>query len=90
MPQVSGGRDVDRLQALLALGGLEGHGATLFQGLEPTPLYTRVVDEKVFATVVGENEAVALLVAEPLYGSLGHTVCARLSLLEPITGVRLA
>src|SRR5687767_15018862 len=83
MPTFLGRRSVYRLQSLLSLGCLEGHEGAFFESLEPTTLYPRVVDEKVLATVVWGDKAVALLVAEPLYRSLGHTLCARLSLLEP-------
>src|SRR5215211_5888996 len=85
MPDCSARRNVYRLQSLLSLRCLEGHEGALFERLElePATLYPRVVDEKVFATVVWGDEAVALLVAEPLYRSLGHTLCAHLSLPEP-------
>src|SRR5215213_7147411 len=80
---LSGRRYVYRLQSLLPLGRLEGHAGAFFEGLEPATLYPRVVDEKVLATIVGGDEAVALLVGKPLYRSLGHTLCAHLSLPEP-------
>src|ERR687895_202366 len=80
---LSGWRYVYRLQSLLSLGCLEGHEGAFFEGLEPATLYPRVVDEKVLTPVVWGDEAVALLVAEPLYRSLGHTLCAHLSLPEP-------
>src|SRR5919107_5520574 len=83
MPGFSGGRNIYRLRSLLSLGCLEGHEGAFFESLEPTTLYPRVVDEKVLATVVWGDKAVALLVAEPLYRSLGHTLCAHLSLPEP-------
>src|SRR5215218_6446975 len=83
MPDCSGWRNVCRLQSLLSLGCLEGHEGAFFEGFEPATLYPRVVDEKVLATIVGGDETVALLVTEPLYRSLGHTLCAHLSLLEP-------
>ena len=76
-------RYVYRLQSLLSLRCLEGHEGAFFECLEPATLYPRVVDEKVLATVVWGDEAVALLVAELFYCSLGHTLCAHLSLPEP-------
>src|SRR5918997_5160982 len=83
MPGFSGGRNIYRLRSLLSLGCLEGHEGAFFKSLEPATLYPRVVDEKVLATVVWGDKAVALLVVEPLYRSLGHTLCAHLSLPEP-------
>jgi len=74
--------DVVRLHALLALGRLVGDLGTLVEGLEAAPGYTRMVDEEVFATLIRGDEAVALLVAEPLNRSLGH-IGARLSFEGP-------
>jgi hypothetical protein len=66
------GDDVLRLHALSALGRLVGDLLALFEGLEPATTYTAVVYEEVVSTVVGGDEAVALLVVEPLDRSLGH------------------
>ena len=57
--------DVLGLQALPALGYLVGDLLTLFEGPEPGALYAGVVHEDVLAAVVGGDEAVALLLAEP-------------------------
>jgi hypothetical protein len=65
------GGDVLRLHALSALDRLVGDLLALLKGLEPAGAYAAVVDEEVDASVVGLDEAVALLVAEPLDRSLG-------------------
>src|SRR5918998_3143469 len=76
----SGAGNVLRLQTLPALGYLVGHLVAFFEGLEPISGYARVVHEDVFAPIIRRDEAVALLVAEPLDRTFwGHTVCARLS-----------
>src|SRR5215210_115034 len=66
------GGDVIRLHALLALGRLVGYLGALIKALEAVTRYARVVHEEVLATLIRGDEAVALLVAEPLYRSLGH------------------
>src|SRR5215207_2746837 len=66
------GRDVLRLHALLALGRLVRDLGALIEALEAVAGYARVVHEEILATLVGGDEAVALLVVEPLYRSLGH------------------
>src|SRR5918999_2254418 len=71
----SGGRDVDRLHTLPTLGLLEGYAGTLIEGLEPAALYAGEVDEEILAPIIRRDEAVALLVAEPLDRSfLGHAL----------------
>src|SRR5918912_3074680 len=63
-----------RLQPFSALGYLVSHLVAFFEGLEPLSGYARVVHEDVFAPIIRADEAVALLVAEPLDRSfLGHT-----------------
>src|SRR5215217_9023743 len=64
--------DVIRLHTLPALGRLVAHLGALLEGLEPGALYTVVVNEEILTPVVRGDEAVALLVAEPLHRSLGH------------------
>jgi hypothetical protein len=82
MPTASslGRGDVLGLHALVALGRLVGDLGALFEGPEPAAAYPAVVHEEVFATFVRGDEAVALLVVEPLDRSLGHVLEARLSL----------
>src|SRR5215204_2020146 len=50
-------------------------------GWEPAPGDARVVDEDVLISLVGGYEPVTLLLRKPLHRSLGHCLCARLSLL---------
>src|SRR5215211_3813996 len=64
--------DVISLHALLALGRLVGDLGALLKALEAVACYTRMVNEEVLATLVGGDEAVAFIVVEPLYRSLGH------------------
>jgi hypothetical protein len=71
VPLLDGG-DVLRLHALLALGSLVGDLLAFFEGPEPAACYPAEVHEEVFATLIGGDEAVALLVVEPLDRSLGH------------------
>src|ERR671913_389585 len=66
------GGDVIRLHALLALSGLVRDLGALLKALEAVTRYTAVVHEEILATLVRRDEAVALLIAEPLYRSLGH------------------
>src|SRR5581483_476197 len=55
-----------------ALLGVIGHLRALRKGSEPAADDRRMVDEQVFALIVGGDEAKALLVAEPLHGSGCH------------------
>src|SRR5215203_4012100 len=64
--------NVLRLHSLTPLGRLVRHLGALVESLEALACYARVVHEEVLAPVVGGDEAVALLVAETLYRSLGH------------------
>src|ERR671919_622528 len=64
--------NVLRLHSLTPLGRLVRHLGALVEGLEALACYARVVHEEILTSVVGGDEAVALLVAEPLYRSLGH------------------
>src|SRR5919107_6034551 len=64
--------DVIRLHALLTLGRLVGYLGTLLEGLVASTRYTAVVHEEVLATLVRGDEAVAFIIVEPLYRSLGH------------------
>src|SRR4051794_5697400 len=68
------GGNVLRLHALIAAGRLVGNLGTLFEGPEPTTGYPAVMHEEVIATLVGSDEAVALLVVEPLDRSLGYVL----------------
>src|SRR5215212_2317461 len=65
--------DVIRLHALLALGLLVGDLGAFIEALEAVTRYTAVVHENVLATLIRGDEAVAFLIVEPLYRSLGHT-----------------
>src|SRR5256885_16346304 len=60
---------VRRLGALLPLGRLELDLRTFGQGLEALAGDAAVVDEQILRSVIGGDEAVPLLVAEPLHGS---------------------
>src|SRR4028119_1932436 len=73
------GSDVLRLHPFASLRRLVSHLGALFQGLEPLAGYTGMVHEEVLTPVVRGDEAVALLVAEPLHCSLGHNTGAHLS-----------
>src|SRR5687768_6564183 len=64
--------DVIRLHALLALGSLVRDLGALLKALEAVTRYARMVHEEVLATLIRGDEAVALIVVEPLYRSLGH------------------
>src|SRR5688572_12193853 len=66
------GDDVEGLGALLALAGLELDLGALGEGLEALTADAAVVDEKVLASVLRRDEAVALRVVEPLHGSCCH------------------
>src|SRR5215213_5198013 len=56
----------------MPLGRLKGDLGTLLERLEAVAGYARVVHEEVLATLVRSDEAVAFIIAEPLYRSLGH------------------
>ena len=64
--------DVLRLHSLTPLGRLVGYLGALVEGLEAVASYARVMHEEVLATLVRGDEAVALIIVEPLYRSLGH------------------
>src|SRR5215210_3568235 len=64
--------DVDRLRALVAGLGIEGDLRALGQRLEAVGVDAGVVDEEVLATLIGRDEAEALVVVEPLHGSGRH------------------
>src|SRR5215218_5783672 len=65
--------DVIRLQTFPALGLLVGDLGALIEALEAITRYTAVMDEDVLATLIRGDEAVAFIITEPLYRSLGHT-----------------
>src|SRR5690349_11635353 len=58
--------DVDRLRALVALLGVVGDLCSLVQRAVALALDGAVMDEEVLALVIRRDEAVALLIAEPL------------------------
>src|SRR5262249_51850421 len=64
--------DVLRLRALLALLGVVRDLRALAQRAVAVSLDRAVMNEEVLATVVRCDEAEALLVGEPLHGSLCH------------------
>src|SRR5439155_11720958 len=64
--------DVGGVRALGALLGLVGHLRTLGEGAEAVGLDRAEVHEQILAAVIGRDEAVALVVVEPLDGSVGH------------------
>src|ERR671920_2528949 len=64
--------DVFRLQTFPALGSLVGDLGTLIEALVAVASNTRMVHENVIATLIRSDEAVAFIIAEPLYRSLGH------------------
>src|SRR5215211_5870112 len=66
------GGDVVRLQTFPTLGSLVGDLGTLIEALEAVTCYTTVVHEEILTALVGGDEAVAFIVVEPLYRSLGH------------------
>jgi hypothetical protein len=65
--------DILRLHALLPLGRLVGDLGALLEALEALARDARVMHEEVLAALVRGDEAVALIVAEPLNRSLSHT-----------------
>src|SRR5947207_9440882 len=68
------GLDVGGARALGALLDLVLHLVVLLQRLEPARLDGREVHEEILAAVIGRDEAEALGVVEPLYGTCTH-VC---------------
>src|SRR5205823_10299116 len=64
--------DVRRLRALLTLSRFELHLGTLGECLEALAGDAGVVHEQVLRPVLGGDEAVPLVVAEPLHGSSCH------------------
>src|SRR6185436_2117705 len=77
----SDGANVHRLRTLVAVLLLVLDLGVLGERLEPLTIDSRVVDEQVTVSVVRSDEAVALLVVEPLDGSGRHELplpaCAR-------------
>src|SRR2546421_1941819 len=65
-------RDVDRLRALVARLLVVGDLGVLLKRLEAASVDACVMDEEVTVALVGRDEAVALLVVEPLDGSGRH------------------
>src|SRR4051794_11681962 len=65
-------RDVGGLRPLVAGLGVIGDLRALGERLEAAGVDGAVVDEEVLATVVGRDEAEALVVVEPLHGSGRH------------------
>src|SRR5207302_5854334 len=66
------GLDVGGARTLGALLDLVLHLVVLLQGLEPARLDGREVHEEILAAVIGRDEAEALGVVEPLYGTCIH------------------
>src|SRR5207253_9648258 len=66
------GLDVGGARALGALLDLVLHLVVLLQRLEPARLDGREVHEEILAAVIGRDEAEALGVVEPLYGTGTH------------------
>ena len=64
--------DVDRLGALVASLGVVGDPRALGERAIPVADDSGMVDEEVLPSLVGRDEAKALLVAEPLHGSGCH------------------
>jgi len=62
------------LLGLPTSGRLVAHPLPLLQATKPATLYAGVVDEKVLASLVGGDEAVALLLVELLHRAPGHTL----------------
>src|SRR5215208_7139871 len=69
---LGGLRDALGLRALPALARFVGHLLTFVEGLEPRAVYGGVMHEEVLTLLVGRDEAVALILTEPLNRSLGH------------------
>src|SRR5215207_10243392 len=66
------GGDVVRFHTPTPLSSLVGDLGALVEALEAAAGYARMLHEDVLATLVGGDEAVAFIVVEPLYRSLGH------------------
>src|ERR687895_437894 len=66
---------VHRLRTLVARLFLVLHLGVLRQGLEALSVDAAVVDEQVPLSIIGSDEAEALLVVEPLHGSGRHVTC---------------
>src|SRR3990172_6018944 len=66
------GSHVRCLRALLPLAHLELDGRPFGERLEAVALDARVVHERILAALCGRDEAVALRIVEPLYGSGCH------------------
>lgn len=71
--------DVRRLRALLPIARLELDFRALSEALEALAGDAAVVDEEVFPAVIGRDEAVPLVVVEPLDGSSAGTQRRRCS-----------
>src|SRR5919108_6204662 len=80
--------DVRRSRALGALLGLVAHLRALGQRLEAVALDRAVVNEQVLACVIRCDEAVALLVVEPLHGSCSHSVPSGIRALRNAEGAQ--
>jgi hypothetical protein len=72
VPYRLGPGEVLSLHALPMLGRLVGDLLTFLEGPELSALHGGVADEDVPAPVAGGDEAVALLLVEPLNRSFGH------------------
>jgi hypothetical protein len=66
--------DVLRLQAFPALRYLIGDLIPFVESLEPIACYPSMVHEEIFSFIVRLDEAVALVLVEPLHRSLGHVL----------------
>src|SRR5205085_4411365 len=64
--------DVDRLRPLVSRLLVVGDLRVLLKRLEAASVDSSVMDEEVTVALVGRDEAVALLVVEPLHGSGRH------------------
>src|SRR5688572_2065299 len=67
------GLNVDRLRTLVACLGVVAHLRALGERAIALADDAGVMDEQVLLTVVGADEAKALVVAEPLHGAGRHT-----------------
>jgi hypothetical protein len=76
--------DVVRLHTPTPLGRLVGDLGALVKALEAAAGYARMLHEDVLATLVGGDEAVAFIVIELLYCSLGHVWSPPFSLGAPL------
>src|SRR6186997_1918996 len=64
--------DVGRLGTLFALALLELHASALAQRLEAVAGDVAVVDEEILRAFIRSDEAVSLVVVEPLHDSVSH------------------